>query len=291
MRNKLPCTARTLSQLQPDMIQSVVGAQVFQLGKEYHSANCVQIIEADNDQILSEVTGPFGLYEQTIQLKGGHLLTKCSCTSSEEPFCRHCVAVLLGYQQPSSPRDSSGVSDIPVSVDPVDPAESSSSPLNVNLHHITIFIEWLQNAMRALDRGQTLPEVPALEPGDVMSWVRGIQNLHARWRLSEEKRLTAEADLLQRETQFDRLMQEFETLPADAKEAEATCNEIQNTLANARGLLDKLCDMAKEQKRLESELTSTADDLLHKSSKLNSRFGSIRELSTVIENVGGASAH
>jgi hypothetical protein len=286
MRNKLPCTARTLSQLQPDMIQSVVGSQVFQLGKEYHSANCVQILEADDDQILSEVTGPFGLYEQTIQLKGGNLLTKCSCTSTEEPFCRHCVAVLLGYHQPGSARDASRVSDIAVSLETLEPEEPVPS-VNVNLHHMSMFVEWLQRAMRALDRSQPLPEAPALGPGDVTAWIRGIQNLHARWRVSEEKRQAVEGDLLKRESQLERLMQEFESLPRDVKEAQGVSDDIQNGLANARAVLGKLCDLAKEQQRLEGELASRADELLSKSSRLNSKFMSIKDTSTVLQSVDG----
>ena len=290
MRNKLPCTARTLSQLEPAMIQSVVGDQVFQLGKEYHSANCVQIIEADDDQILSEVTGPFGLYEQTIQLKGGHLLTKCTCTSNEEPFCRHCVAVLLGYQQPGVTREGNSQSEIPVSVEAIETEEPVPS-LNVNLHHITIFIEWLQRAMRSIDRGQSLPEAPALQPGDVLSWIRSIQKLEACWRLSEEKRLAAEAELLRRESQLDRLMQQFQVVPRQTKDAQACTDDIQNALVNARMMIGKLGEMAKEQERLESELASAADDLLRKSAKLGSIYASLKEASTAIQDLGGASTH
>jgi hypothetical protein len=287
MRNKLPCTARTLTQLQPDMIQSVVGPQVFQLGKEYHSANCVQILEADDDQILSEVTGPFGLYEQTIQLKGGNLLTKCSCTSSEEPFCRHCVAVLLGYHQPGNGRDAVRVSDIPVSLETVESEEPLPS-VNVNLHHMSMFVEWLQRAMRALDRSQPLPEGPALGPGDVTSWIRGIQNLHARWRVSEEKRQGVEADLIKRESQLERLMGEFQSLPNDVKEAQAISDDIQNGLANARAVMGKLCDVAKEQERLQGELNTTADELLGRASKLNSKFASIKDTSAAVEGIDTA---
>jgi hypothetical protein len=285
MRNKLPCTAQKLSQIQPEMIQSVVGAQVFQLGKEYQSANCVQILEADEDQILSEVTGPFGLYEQTIQLKGGSLLTKCTCTSNEQPFCRHCVAVLLGHR----PAAEGAVGDASLSAEPVKSetlAPSPPSPLSVNLHHVTIFIDWLQHAIEALDRGQAPPDPPLLAPGDAMTWIRGIQNLHARWRMSEEKRLSAEAELLAREAQLEQLLKRLEVLPAATKRGHATCEDLQDGLTNSQLILGKLADLAKERDRLENELRSTADGLVKKGSELNGLFSSMTEMTGRIQGAG-----
>jgi uncharacterized Zn finger protein len=55
--------------------------------------NRVRIVEADDAQISSAVIGNSGLYEQTIRLKDGHLISKCSCALPEEPMCRHCIAV------------------------------------------------------------------------------------------------------------------------------------------------------------------------------------------------------
>jgi hypothetical protein len=290
MRNKLPCTAKKLSQIEPEMIQSVVGAQVFQLGKEYQSANCVQILESDDDQILSEVTGPFGLYEQTIQLKGGNLLTKCSCTSNEQPFCRHCVAVLLGYQCPAGVRETSRFTNATVAGEAVKPAaEPKTAPLSVNLHHITIFLDWLQHAMAALEVGQSLPDAPAIEPGDAMSWIRGLQNLHARWRMSEEKRLVADAQVLKLEGQLERLMKELEALPRETQQAQATCEDLQDALTNSQVLLGKLSDAAKERDRLEDELRSTTEDLRKRSSELTSAFSSLKEVMAVMQSVGGPS--
>src|ERR1051326_9629171 len=129
MRNKIPCTAQKLSQLHPEMIQSVVGAQVFKLGHEYYTANCVRIVDADDADITSEVNGPFGLYEQSISLTGGNLVTKCSCTSNEQPFCRHCVAVLLGYHSPGTARDAARPQESPAWEEPVTPAAASATSI------------------------------------------------------------------------------------------------------------------------------------------------------------------
>jgi uncharacterized Zn finger protein len=290
MRNKLPCSAQTLSQIQPEMIQSVVGPQVFQLGKEYHSANCVEIIEADEDQILSEVTGPFGLYEQTIQLKGGHLLTKCSCTSNEQPFCRHCVAVLLGYPHPGTVVDSApSVQSSPPEA--VTDEDVVTSPLSVNLHHISALIDWLQRATRALDRGHALPEAPPLDLGDDMGWIRAIQKLHARWRASEEKHMAAEAELLNRAGHLETLRKELEAMPREASQAQTICEGMQHTVANSRKILNKLGDMAKERDQIEEQLKSTADELLQQGMELDALLVSLKEVSSAIQSVGGSAVH
>jgi len=37
MRNRISCSAQELGQLDPDMVQSVVGGQVFKIGNQYFS--------------------------------------------------------------------------------------------------------------------------------------------------------------------------------------------------------------------------------------------------------------
>lgn len=95
MRNRISCSAQELGQLDPDMVESVVGGQVFKIGNQYFSDQRVNIVEANGTQVVAEVNGTYGVYAQTIKLRGGTLSTKCSCPSTEQPFCRHCVAVLL----------------------------------------------------------------------------------------------------------------------------------------------------------------------------------------------------
>lgn len=94
MRNRISCSAQQLSQLEPDMVKSVVGGHVYKLGSQYLSESRVRIVDAHEGQINSEVDGTYGVYSQTIRLKSGTLTTKCSCPANEQPFCRHCVAVL-----------------------------------------------------------------------------------------------------------------------------------------------------------------------------------------------------
>ena len=95
MKNKIACSAERLGLLDPQMIQSVVESNAFRIGRQYVAENRVRIVEADDSQITSAVIGNSGLYEQTVRLKDGHLISKCSCTLSEDPMCRHSIAVLL----------------------------------------------------------------------------------------------------------------------------------------------------------------------------------------------------
>lgn len=207
-RNKIPCSAARLGLLDPQMIQAVVEASAFQIGKQYLAENRVRIVEADEAQIASAVIGNSGLYEQTIRLKDGHLISKCSCTLPEEPICRHCIAVPLEYHRWSQPRQAKK-SPMASEVKPASPqptvqgqgktAQASSSSADVKLSEVMVFIEWLQPAMAAIEKGQALPAPPPIGAGEVATWMHTIQNLEERRQESEAVQIHLEADLRDRE--------------------------------------------------------------------------------------------
>ncbi len=95
MNNRIACSAHELNQLDPAMLQSVVGGTIFEIGNQYFTDQRVKIVDADKSQVTAEVHGAYGMYSQTIKLRAGTLSTRCSCPLTEQPFCRHCVAVLL----------------------------------------------------------------------------------------------------------------------------------------------------------------------------------------------------
>ena len=49
MRNRIACSAQELSQLDPDMVESVVGGQVYKIGNQYFSDQRVNIVEGEWD--------------------------------------------------------------------------------------------------------------------------------------------------------------------------------------------------------------------------------------------------
>lgn len=86
------------------MIESIVEPKAFQRGHEYFKGRRVRLLEATNRDISATVQGNSGMFEQTVRLRDGNLITACTCTLIEQPMCRHCVAVLLEYHRWSAQR-------------------------------------------------------------------------------------------------------------------------------------------------------------------------------------------
>ena len=207
MRNRISCSAQELGQLDPDMVHSVVGGQVFKIGDQYFSDQRVNILEANGTQVVAEVNGTYGVYSQTIKLRGGTLSTKCSCPSTEQPFCRHCVAVLLQQFHTGSTesKPSEGAPPPPPAPEPVAEASSSSSgeptaTVDLNFREATLFIDWIQQAIGPLGKEPSLPAVPESLRGMAREWAGVIDRLNQQFLESEEDRTDAQRNLLSAET-------------------------------------------------------------------------------------------
>jgi hypothetical protein len=275
------------------MIQGVVDRNAFHLGNQYLSENRVRIVEADEAQISSAVIGNSGLYEQTIRLKDGHLVSKCSCSLPEEPMCRHCIAVLLEYHRwvqpranakrtkPASPAPSaqSGVSNGNGTA-----GSSSGSNADLKLSEVTAFIEWLQPAMKALERGQPLPDSSRLT-GDIDLWVQNIRNLDDRRRESEEIQLSLESQQRDREAYVERMTQQLQASMAEVKSAQASLQQLQQELAVYKDMFVKVTEIASEVGGYDSQIKTIAGELLSKGSQLEKLSNSFREVATALKTV------
>lgn len=286
MRNKIPCSAERLGVLDPQMIQSVAEANAFHVGRQYVAENRVRIVEADDSQISSAVIGNSGLYEQTIRLKDGHLISKCSCALPEEPMCRHCIAVLLEYHRWVQPRQSQRANNSKAShVSPQpDPSAdgraltTQSSAPDIKLSEVMLFVEWLKPAMRAVERGTPIPEPPQLGPGDLSTWIQGIRNLEDRRRESEEVQVNLESEMRDREAYVGRLTQQLQTSIAEAKAAQATSQDLQREVAGYKEILAHVAELVGEVVRYDGQIRSAASELLSKSTQLDQLTGSFKEL-------------
>ncbi|MGH7205927.1 MAG: hypothetical protein ACREI2_06925 [Nitrospiraceae bacterium] len=283
MRSKIPCSADKLSLLVPDMIQAVVGPSAFKMGTQYVSENRVRIVEADEIQISSSVIGNSGLHEQTIRLRDGNLVTKCSCTLEEQPLCRHCVAALLEYHRWVQPPPSRRTQERPARESPPTEQKSTASAVDIKFNEIATFIEWFQPAVRALERGQALPDAPKLGPGEVMGWIQAVQKLEARRRESEGIQVALEADMTAREAQLNRLTQQLQASLQEAREAEAACKQMTSELANYRDVLTRLSNIVKDLDRYDGQMRSISGDLLRKGSQLETLASSFKELSAALQ--------
>jgi uncharacterized Zn finger protein len=297
MRNKIPCSADRLGVLDPQMIQAVSEASAFQIGHQYLTENRVRIVEADDAQISSAVIGNSGLYEQTIRLKDGHLVSKCSCTLPEEPMCRHCIAVLLEYHRWAQPRQSRKPSESrdTKGQPPPQPADSasngkapttmSSSAPDVKLSEVMQFVEWLQPAMKAIEKGERVPEPPKLGAGEVATWIQTIRNLEDRRRESEEVQVNLEADMRDREAYVGRLTQQLQTSIAEAKAAQSTSQDLQREVAMYKSMLSKVGELASEVARYDGQIKSVASEILAKGTQLDKLAHSFKEVAETLKSV------
>ena len=290
MRNKIPCSAERLSLLDPPMIKAVADRNAFHIGNQYLSENRVRIIEADDAQISSAVIGNSGLYEQTIRLKDGHLISKCSCALPEEPMCRHCIAVLLEYHRWAQPKNGQQRRVKPSVAPPTQaypvraaaPVPGLASPTDLKLGEVMAFIEWLCPALKALERGQTLPDSSKLA-GDVASWSQILRNLEERRRESEEGRINLESDMRDREAYVGRLTQQVQASMEEIKVAQACSQQLQQALTASSEVLTKISEIASEVGNYESQLKSLAGEVIAKGSQLDKLAQSFREVSTVLK--------
>ena len=286
MRNKIPCSAERLSLLDPPMIQGVVDRNAFHLGSQYLSENRVRIVEADEAQISSAVIGNSGLYEQTIRLKDGHLVSKCSCSLPEEPMCRHCIAVLLEYHRWVQPRAKKIKPSPPVTPETSNANSTllSSMSADLRLSEVLAFIEWVQPAMKALERGDALPDASRLS-GDLAAWTQIIRNLDERRRESEEIQLTLESEQRDREAYVQRMTQQLQASMEEVKAAQTQLQQLQQEVTGYQDMFTKVAEIASEVGGYDSQIKTIAGELISKGTQLDKLAASFREVAAALKTI------
>ncbi|HJR77723.1 MAG TPA: hypothetical protein VJ805_12135 [Nitrospiraceae bacterium] len=284
MKGKIACSAQRLGLLEPDMIQSVVESNAFHIGKHYSAENRVRITDANDVHLISAVMGNSGLYEQSIQLRDGFLEARCTCTLSEQPLCRHGVAALLEYHrwQRSKARPAVKPQE---SSPPAAPAGKESSPsrsADVKLSELTVFIEWMQQAVRAIEKGQSIPDQPDAATGEIASWMRIIRNLDDRRREGEEIQVGLEAELQQRESALAQLTQRLEASLDESKSMQVACRDLRRELASQKSRLAKTGDLSRQFEELDAEIKTIAGDLAEKSAHLTSLADTVRQTTAAL---------
>ena len=292
MRNRISCSAQELGQLDPDMVQSVVGGQVFKIGNQYFSDQRVNILEANGTQVVAEVNGTYGVYSQTIKLRGGTLSTKCSCPSSEQPFCRHCVAVLLQqFHSESSVSTSSKDAPPPPSPEPEPRADVSSSsaepsaPVDLNFREATLFIDWVQQAVARLGKESSLAAVPDSLGGVAREWAGVIDRLNQQFLESEEDKTDAQRNLQSAENMVDSLNTELATLKEEAESTEKARSGLEKKVKQLEKSLEDFTKVSKEHNRLVSKVSTMQSELQKKGAELESVSMTLKSLSNAIRNL------
>ncbi len=292
MQKKIPCSAERLGLLDSQMIQAVSDASSFQIAHQYLTGNRVRIVEADDSQITSAVVGHSGLYEQTIRLKDGHLVSKCSCTLPEEPMCRHCIAVLLEYQRWAQPQPSRKAKPAKgsISAPPVASSENGkrttphSVTPDVKLSEVMVFLEWLEPATKALERQEPLPSPPALGPGAALTWIQTIRNLEERRRENEEVMTNLESQLKDRDADVGQLTQQLQTSLREGNAAQATTQELQREVASYKEVLATVSKLTTEIVRYIAQMRAVTGDMQQKGSQLEKLIGSFKDVADALQS-------
>ena len=271
MRNRIACSAQTLTQLQPEMIRSVVGGQVYRLGNQYFSESRVQILEHSTAMVSAEVSGTFGVYTQTIKLRSGVLSTKCSCPSNEKPFCRHCVAVLLQhYEDMTDDKDAEPDSETFETPTQQKPTVVASSSSDFNFRDVTIFVDWLASSVQGLGQPSPLPALPSLPSGPVREWSEAIVSLHQSSLKHQEAQKEAHTELKAVQEQVVRLTQDLESARGEAKAARAASEELESEMKKYQDSLVNFDQVGQERDNLVKQLQGIRDELRKKGTELGS---------------------
>ncbi|KAF4515918.1 hypothetical protein B566_EDAN000154 [Ephemera danica] len=84
--------------------------------------------------------------------------------------------------------------------------EGTSSALTITLGDFLVFINWMNQTEKALERAEALPAAPQLDSSKVRGWIQLVQRLEERFRRSEEKKLALEANVIAQEAQLGQLL-------------------------------------------------------------------------------------
>jgi len=297
MRNRISCSAQELGQLDPDMVESVVGGQVFKIGNQYFADQRVNIVEANETQVVAEVNGTYGVYAQTIKLRGGTLSTKCSCPSTEQPFCRHCVAVLLqqfhigsSVEKPTTAasaqptRPSPSLASEP-SVEAASSSGESPAMVDLNFREATLFIDWIQQAVGQLGKEARLAAVPKSLGGVAREWAVVIDRLNQQFLESEEDRTDTHRNLQSAENMVDSLTKELGTVKVESESAQKTCRGLEQKVKKLEESLADFSQVSKERDRLVSTVSTMQSALQDKGAELESVSMTLKSLSNAIRNL------
>jgi chromosome segregation ATPase len=152
------------------------------------------------------------------------------------------------------------------------------------------FVEWLQLGVKALERGQALPESSKLG-GDITPWIEAIRNLEDRRRESEEIQINLESDMRAREAYVGRLTQQLQASMEEMKAAQANSHQLQQELTSCKEMLAKVAEVVSEVGSYDSQLKSIASEVLSKGSQLDKLAHSFREVSITLRAIAKNSAN
>jgi hypothetical protein len=291
MRNSIPCTASRLGLLEPTMIQSIVEQKAYQRGNQYFSETRVRLLEANEQDIAATVSGNSGVFEQTIRLKDGHLVASCSCSLSEPPMCRHCVAVLLEYHRWVSLRlKRDGPPPRPAAESHKGngkaPAGAGDAVNDLKLSEVMGFVEWLQAAVKGMEAREVLPDSPQQGAGLVTDWITAIKELDRQRRDGEEVRQALQKDVSQRDGQIQQLRQQLQTVQEELEGAKTRGQSLERDIAGYQAMVARLTALSREICQFDQQIKAVSGDLTKSGSQLEQLSHAFRDVATALQDLG-----
>lgn len=289
MYNAISCSALKLSLLKPDMIQAVVAPATFRKGNQYAAENRVRISAASEVKLVSRVVSNSGTHEQTIELKDGDLRTQCSCRVEERPMCGHCVAALIEYHRgaklaPAEPevRAAPRRRAAPAAVE-----KTVTRVQDIKFSEISIFLEWLQPALEALEAGEELPAPPRLGGSEIEDWTQTIYSLASdRWE-NESVQAVMKAEIGERESQLAIAGQQLGAALDQVRSARAERDQLQLEAATYRAALARLAGLIEQMNESERQAKSLSAELARKTVQLDTIAGTFRDAAAAVQHMIG----
>jgi hypothetical protein len=84
--------------------------------------------------------------------------------------------------------------------------EGASSAFKITLGDVFVFIKWMNESQKSLDRAEAPPPLPGLDSGKVKDWVQLIQRLEEGFHRNEERTMALEANVIAQEAQLGQLL-------------------------------------------------------------------------------------
>ena len=84
--------------------------------------------------------------------------------------------------------------------------DGASSAFKITLGDVFVFIKWMNETEKSLDRAEASPPLPELDSGKVKGWIQLVQRLEEGSRRNEEKKLALEANVIAQEAQLGQLL-------------------------------------------------------------------------------------
>jgi hypothetical protein len=89
--------------------------------------------------------------------------------------------------------------------------EVAPSAFNITLGDVLVFINWMNQMEKSLDRAEVLPPLPDVDSGKVRGWVQLVRRLEEGFRRNEEQKRALEANVIAHEAQIEQLFSHMQT--------------------------------------------------------------------------------